>query len=389
MTGVRPFPVPSSGPSGESMPVTVVGGSATGLFTASCLARAGRSVRVLEGTERFDPIARTLIVTRRMRDLLGTPGERSIVNVINRFELVANGRVVTVPLAEPDLVIERSELLRGLADQAVTAGVDLQMGRRVRTLRVNGSGVTLEVGNNGNTDELEATTVVGADGTFSRVARAVGWPPLPTVPLIQAIVRLPSDLAPDTARVWFHPDDTPYFYWLIPESTTQGALGLIGEDGPLTRRCLDRFLESHDLEPREFQAARIPCYSGWVPPRRRFGGADVYLVGDAAAHVKVTTVGGIVTGFRGAVGVAEAILDGRTRRLRHLRRELNSHHLLRRALGRFTQTDYERLLDMMTPGVRTILSAYTRDEAGRMLLRLCLAQPRLVLLALRALVSSR
>src|SRR5207249_7597277 len=114
----------------------------------------------------------------------------------------------------------------------------------------------------------------------------------------------------DTTRVWFIPEDTPYFYWLIPESPKRGAAGLIGEDGPQTRRALNRFLEKQHLEPLEFQAARIPLYTRWIPVRRRLSGANVYLVGDAAGHVKVTTVGGIVTGFRGATAVAEAILNG-------------------------------------------------------------------------------
>ena len=367
-------------------PVTVVGGSATGLYTATLLAEAGREVRVLEGTEAYAPDARTLIVTRRMKDLPGGPGDRSIVNAINRFELVADGRRATVALDAPDLVIERATLLRGMADRARAAGVDLQMGRRVRTLSANGRGVTLEVGRNGGTETVTAGTVVGADGTFSRVARAAGWPPLETVPLIQAIVRLPEGLPADTTRVWFQPDETPYFYWLIPESADRGALGLIGEDGQTARRCLERFLERHDLEPLEFQAARIPCYTRWVPPRRRLGAADVYLVGDAAAHVKVTTVGGIVTGFRGALGVAEAILHGRDDRLRRLKRELDWHRLLRRSLGRFRQEDYAQLLDVLNPGTRGVLGAHTRDEAATVLLRLCLAQPRLVLLALRTLL---
>lgn len=373
---------------GSASPVTVVGGSATGLYTATLLAEAGREVRVLEGAEEYAPDARTLIVTRRMKDLPGGPGDRSIVNVINRFELVTDGRRATVALDAPDLVIERSTLLRGMADRARAAGVDLQMGRRVQTLRDtgNGDGVALEVGRNGDTEQLTAHTVVGADGTFSKVARAAGWPPLATVPLIQAIVPLPADLPSDTTRVWFHPDDTPYFYWLIPESDQRGALGLIAEDGQTGRRCLERFLERHRLEPLGFQAARIPCYTRWVPPQRRVGSADVYLVGDAAAHVKVTTVGGIVTGFRGALGVAESILHGRTDGLRRLKRELDWHRLLRRSLGRFRQDDYELLLDVLNPGTQGVLSAYTRDEAGRILVRLCLAQPRLLLLALRTLL---
>jgi hypothetical protein len=59
---------------------------------------------------------------------------------------------------------------------------------------------------------------------------------------------------------------------------------------------------------------------------------------------------------------------------------------MRRSLGRFSQDDYGVLLDVLTPGAKGVLSAHTRDEPGRVLLRLCLAQPRLILLALRTLV---
>jgi flavin-dependent dehydrogenase len=192
----------------------------------------------------------------------------------------------------------------------------------------------------------------------------------------------------DTVRVWFIPDDTPYFYWLIPESADRGALGLIGVDGQETRRCLERFMEKRSFTPLAFQGARIPLYNGWVPVRRKVGQGNVYLVGDAAGQVKVSTVGGIVTGFRGALGVSEAILHGgRSRELRALRRELDLHLLIRRSLHRFKQPDYSRLVDWMNDAMRRSLSRVTRDEAGRVLWHICRSQPRLLLLGLRGLLT--
>ncbi|HXH24187.1 MAG TPA: hypothetical protein VNI78_02995, partial [Vicinamibacterales bacterium] len=205
----------------------------------------------------------------------------------------------------------------------------------------------------------------------------------------QAIVRLPNDLAPDTTRVWFVPEDTPYFYWLIPESSERGALGLIGEDGEKTRRCLEQFLATRGLEPLGFQAARIPVYTRWRPVHRRVAAGDVYLVGDAAGHVKVTTVGGIVTGFRGAAAVVDHILGGwaRARRpLSALRRELDRHRLIRRTLHHFTQTDYCQVIESLGPRARRLLGRCTRDEAAELLARLLVTEPRLLLLGLRALV---
>jgi flavin-dependent dehydrogenase len=380
---------------GEPLPhatpkqVTVVGGSAAGLYTAGLLARAGARVDVLERAEELNPLARTLIVTSRMRDLLGAAGEPAVVNQISRFELFTDGRAASIELTNPDLIIERSALIRSLGEQAQRAGARLHFGRRFIKLEParNGIRVFAERCAGGAIEERETGAVVGADGATSKVAESAGWPRQPTVPLVQAIVRLPLDYPAATVRVWFIPDDTPYFYWLIPESATHGALGLIGEDGAATRLALERFLEKKQFEPISYQGARIPVYKHWIPVERPIGQGNVYLVGDAAGQVKVTTVGGIVTGLRGAAGVAESILNGgRSRILKQLRRELNLHLLIRRGLHHFQQADYSRLVDLLTERARRSLSAHTRDEAGRVLWSICRTQPRFLLVGLRGLL---
>lgn len=369
--------------------IAVVGGSAAGLYAAGLLAEGGAHVRVIESLETLEPAARTLIVTHRLRDILGTASERSVVNEIHRFELFTDGRSATVSLEHPDLIVERRTLIQTLAKSAQRAGAKIEMGRRFQALHANGRGLVLEVERSadGAREEIRAETVVGGDGATSRVARAAGWPPLETAPLMQAIVPLPKDMAPDTVRVWFIPQDTPYFYWLIPESRERGALGVIGETGPETRRRLEQFMEKRGFEPIAYQGARIPVYNNWVPVRRQLGHGSVYLVGDAAAQVKVSTVGGTVTGFRGALGVAQAILGGgHSTELEMLRRELDLHRLLRRSLHRFEQADYSRLVDLLNDGARRSLAHHSRDEAWKLLWRVCLRQPRLALLGLRGLL---
>jgi len=207
---------------------------------------------------------------------------------------------------------------------------------------------------------------------------------------MQAIVRLPKDCSADTTRVWFVPDDTPYFYWLVPESSERGALGVIGEDGRDTKRAFERFLEKKQLEPLEWQGARIPVYRRWIPVRRRVGNGEVYLVGDAAAQVKVSTVGGIVTGFRGALGVAQALLrGGPSRELFSLRRELDTHRLIRRTMHHFQQDDYSRMVDLLNASTRESLGEINRDESTRLLWNVVRRQPKLLLLGLRGLLMGR
>lgn len=364
-----------------------MGGSAAGLFLAATVAAGGRRVRVLESRPGLEPAARSLIVTDHFRAQLGAAASESIVNEIRRFELFTDGRSAQVALAQPDLIIERSRLIPALARSAHQAGAHLSFDTRFVGLAPNAEGLGVEIDSAGHREELHADSVVGADGAASRVARSAGWPPIETVPLVQAIVRLPKDCPPDTTRVWFIPDDTPYFYWLIPESRERGALGIIGEDGRETKKCLERFLLKKHLEPLGWQGARIPVYRGWIPVRRRIGNGEVYLVGDAAAQVKVSTVGGIVTGLRGALGVGQAILQkGGRRELAALRRELGTHWLIRRILHHFQQKDYSELVDLLNASTRESLGEINRDESTRLLWNVVRRQPRLVLLGLRGLL---
>ena len=356
---------------------------------AAQLARGGAAVRVLESKPRLEPAARTLIVTDHFRKQMGGLGEQSIVNEIRRFELFTDGRSAQISLKKPDLIIERSRLIGALAHEAQEAGAKVIFDTRFLGLSPNGRGLRVQTETAGHREELHTDSLVGADGATSRVARAAGWPPVETVPLMQAIVRLPKDCPADTTRVWFVPDDTPYFYWLVPESKERGALGVIGEHGRDTKQHFLRFLEKKKLEPLEWQGARIPVYRKWISVQRQLGNGQVYLVGDAAAQVKVSTVGGIVTGFRGAQGVADSILQRGGNQLAMLRRELSTHWFIRRTLHNFQQDDYSRLVDMLDWAARESLGEIHRDESTRLLWNVIRRQPKLILLGLRGLLLGR
>ncbi len=375
----------------ENREVLVVGGSAAGLFTAAKLARGGRAVRVLDSKPELDPAPRSLIVTHHFRNLLGPASAASVKNEIRRFELFTDGRSAQIALRDPDLIIERAKLIPALAAEGQHHGAKFSFDTRFLGLGPNARALRVEVETGGQKEELHADYLIGADGAASRVARTAGWPPVETVPLVQAIVKLPKDCPPDTTRVWFVPDDTPYFYWLIPENESRGALGIIGEgSGQETKKRIERFLEKKGLEPLEWQGARIPVYRKWVPVERRVGNGSVFLVGDAAAQVKVSTVGGIVTGFRGAQGVADALLGARkSDELRALRRELDTHWLIRKTLHHFQQKDYSYLVDLLNSATRESLGEIHRDHSTRLLWTVLRRQPRLVLLGLRGLLMGK
>jgi flavin-dependent dehydrogenase len=370
-------------------PTVIIGASAAGLLTASLLAEQGYAVTVFERSEALGPAARTLIVTAKMLDLLDETGERAVLNRIERFELFADGRSAVIPLRHPDLIIERSVLINTLAERALAAGAELRLGHRFIEMEPASGGMRIQFDNQGHRETVVSPTVVGADGTYSSVATSAGWPRQSTCSLVQAIIPLPPDAMQGTSRVWFRPQDTPYFYWLIPESSDRAALGVIGGDGVLIRKRLDAFLAEKGFESIGYQAAVIPAYTRWIPVHRRVGEADVYLVGDAAGQVKVSTVGGIVTGFKGALGVTRAIAEGRpSRAMRPLKRELNLHLLIRRALHNFSEDDYRYLLDRMSGPVGRSLGRHHRDDATKVIRSVALRNPMLVLRLVRSLVAN-
>jgi flavin-dependent dehydrogenase len=180
--------------------VIIVGGSAAGFYTAAKVAAGGKRVRVLESRPELEPASRTLIVTNHFRNQLGAAASESVLNEIRRFELFTDGRSAQIALSKPDLIIERAKLIPGLARTAQQSGAEISFDTRFLGLSPNGNGIHVQVESSGRREEMHAESVVGADGAASRVARTAGWSPVETVPLVQAIVRLPKDCPVDTTR---------------------------------------------------------------------------------------------------------------------------------------------------------------------------------------------
>mgnify|MGYP005843547795 CR=1 FL=1 len=374
--------------------VAVIGASSAGLFAAALLAQEGLPVRVYEASPSLDPLPRTLIVTSRLPEVLGFLPEEAVLNRVQRIELFSAGAAARLSLRQPDLIVERERVIRLLAERARQAGAEIVCGQRFIGFDASSADAPRDplclrfVDSTGGRPRQErADVVIGADGVHSRVAQAARAP-LPSVALLQAQVALPPDADPHTVRVWFAPGDTRFFYWLIPQSGQRAAVGLIADDAAQARDELARFLNTHGLEPLEVQAGSVAVHRFSSRPWATVGGRRLYLVGDAAGQVKMTTVGGLVTGLRGARVAATAILGHNAWRseCRQLQRELDLHLLLRLILDRFRDADYDRLLGLLNWRTQDVLATRNRDELARAFWSLPFAQPRLLLLGARVLL---
>lgn len=371
--------------------VIVVGASSAGLYAAEQLAGAGRRVAVLERQEQLSHARRTLIVTPQLRRLLGYVPREALLHRIHTMSVATQHEAVDIRLRDPDLIIERAAFIQHLAERAEAAGAAMFYGHRFVGLEPHRDGATvLFQGDNNRGGQLSARAVIGADGVASSVAAAADIPRAPSVSILQAEVALPPDWDPGLTKVWFDAEESPYFYWLIPESTEQCVVGLIGNDGAETRVLLQRFLERHGFEAEAYQGARVAMHEPKLRPWTTIGSAPVLLVGDAAGQVKVTTVGGSVTGMWGAQAAAQALAKGTSygRALRSVKRELDLHWYLRLLLERLDNAGYDHLVGCLTGRGREFLSTYNRDEMARVIWQLPFRQPRLLLLGLRLLFKN-
>ncbi len=368
--------------------VVIIGASSAGLYAGALLAEKGVHVALFEREGKIDPQRRTYIITSGLERVLGEIPYGLVKYQVSALAVETNNEEVTIPLVDDDLVLERNEMRQALADRARQAGAALHLGLAFEGFReVDGLTQLVFKSRDGEERLVRAETAVGADGAFSAVAQAAGIPRPAAVPIIQAEINLPSGWTRGLTKVWFDVVNTRYFYWLIPESESRAVVGLISEPGRDVQALLERFLEKHSFRPLGLQSGQAAMHHPQLEPWGRVGDTDVLLVGDAAGQVKVTTVGGTVTGFWGARAVAEAVTTGigYQAALQGLKKELDLHWRIRSLLERLDNGGYDRLVANISPRVIRFLGKYDRDAMRGNFWKLAFLQPRFIPLGLQLL----
>ena len=110
---------------------------------------------------------------------------------------------------------------------------------------------------------------------------------------------------------------------------------------------------------------------------------NIYLIGDAATQVKATTGGGIIPSLKAAHTLWNGIIkneDYNKEFKKHSGRELLLHLKLRNILNKFSDKDYDYLLELMDQKkIKNILKKYSRDRPIPLVLNILLKEPRFLL----------
>lgn len=239
-------------------------------------------------------------------------------------------------------MVDRAELDAGLAREAARAGAELRMGVTVRGVEEvadedkheDGAHVVLRT-----TDgEVHARSVVGADGSTSRIGTWVGVR-LGQVDLGLEVELEPADMTPWHGRVHLDWGSLPGSYaWVFPKGDrlTVGVIAAKGSPAE-TRAYLERFTAQQGLA-----AARELHRSGHLTRCREPGSplrrGSVLVCGDAAGLLEPWTREGISFALRSgtlAGAAAAGDLDGYAPAVeRTLGAEMAAGALLHTALAR-------------------------------------------------------
>ena len=315
--------------------VFVVGGGPSEAVAAEDLARAGKSVALLDRAGRIKPCGGA-IPPRAIKDF-AIADEQIVAKITTARMISPTGRMVDIPIENGYVgMVDREHFDEYLRDRAGKAGAERLTGTFLRVER-DGAGTHVVWRDKASGEERRTATriVIGADGARSVVARAEvpGGSTIPYVIAYHEIIKAPEpspDYDPDRCDVIYDGRISPDFYgWVFPHGG-QASVGMgTGLDGVDLKKATADLRAASGLTECETirkEGAPIPL----KPLDRWDNGRDVVLAGDAAGVVAPSSGEGIfyaMAGGRVAATAAQAALaSGRASDLRIARKMFMREH---------------------------------------------------------------
>jgi geranylgeranyl reductase family protein len=384
--------------------VTVIGGGPAGLYAASCLAREGFDIAVLEEHPvAGEPVHCTGILSPEAFEEYTLP-RSSILNELKavRFYSPAGQMMPYVTPHVEALVVDRPAFDQGLGALARDLGVEINLGCKVIALEVDRSGVHVRCA--GEEQPRRARACILATGAGYGLHRNLGLG-IPPVLLNSAQIEVPVGRPGDVELHFGNAVAPKGFAWVAPVRRPHGffaRVGLMCQGNAVHYfgQFLNRVRERWKIDANEIFSPRKRILP--LAPIRKTYGDRLLVVGDAAGLVKPTTGGGIyygiVSGALAAGVMAEALRRDRLGEatLRayqwcwqdRLTEELEAQLTLRLLLQKLTDPEIEGIFDLAaTDGLMPLIRKTATFNQHRKLILALVKYPAMRRILFRKLVA--
>jgi geranylgeranyl reductase family protein len=299
--------------------VIVVGGGPVGCAIARDIAAKGYQTLILEEHQKIgEPVHCSGLISERTLKI-SRVSSKVVLNQLKGALVYGPGKNVLELKGEKvyALVIDRGTFDNAIAKQALRAGARILCNTRATKFNYLDKGVQVEVVSvKGGNCTFTSRLLIGADGHHSIIARGLNLPRgLEKILLFAAEVSLP-DHNDSFAHIFLDRCLAPgWFGWLFPAGNNLARVGLgisplVGESkGQAPHFLFEKLVARY---PAVFQGMEVlQVTSGIVPIGilERTYDAHVLLAGDAAAHVKPISGGGLYLGLQAAECCAAAAIE--------------------------------------------------------------------------------
>ena len=357
------------------MNITIIGAGPIGCYAGYLLAKANHNVTIYENHPQIgSPIQCTGLLTSDF-DQFNLPKESFLVNTLTKIEVHTPNKKTSIK--QKEYLVCRIKFDNFFANLARKAGAKIYVNHSFQ--RKEGKNIIIKDTKNNKEINITPYIVIGADGPLSPTAKAynIYHPKRENYYGIQATVL--GNFDSNTYQTFFGKETCPgLFAWIVPESATTARVGLATTKN--TKYYFDKFMKENNFTAKAMQAGTIPIYH----PKQILHKDNCYLIGDASSYVKATTLGGLVPGLKQAQILADCIINNKDfhKEIRPIQKRLQLHLKLHHILNKFSDTDWDRLVDYINqPKIQKILETHTRENPLPILIKALIKEPRFLYFA--------